>query len=159
MPYSPSKSPILSLWKRHGHSNFGRWLVSQAVCIKAPYFRTIKPRFTELKAGHVEVFFKKRWGVTNHINTVHAIAMCNAAELAGGVCLDVSLDSNYRWIPVGMEVKYQKMAKTDLTAVCQLPEYESIEEGDIVTPVIVSDSAGQTVFKADITMRVTRKKN
>ena len=158
MPYSPSKSPILSLWNRHGHSNFGRWLVSQAVCIKAPYFRTIKPRFTQLKAGHVEVFFKKRWGVTNHINTVHAIAMCNAAELAGGVCLDVSLDNNYRWIPVGMEVKYQKMAKTDLTAVCQLPNYESIGEGDIVTPVIVSDRAGQEVFRADITMRVTRKK-
>lgn len=158
MTYSPSKSPILSLWKRHGQSSFGRWLVSQAVCIKAPYFRTIKPRFRQLEAGHVEVFFKKRWGVTNHINTVHAIAMCNAAELAGGVCLDVSLDSNHRWIPVGMEVKYHKMAKTDLTATCRLPNYQSITAGDMVTPVIVRDSNGQEVFEANITMRVTRKK-
>lgn len=157
MNYTPSKSPILSLWKRHGQSAFGRWLVSQAVCIKAPYFRTIKPKLTHLEAGKVEVSFKKRWGVTNHINTVHAIAMCNAAELAGGICLDVSLNASYRWIPVGMEVKYQKMAKTDLRAICQLPDYQSIEPGDVITPVSVVDTAGEEVFKANITMRVSAR--
>jgi hypothetical protein len=57
---------------------------------------------------------KKRRSVQNHIQTVHAIAMCKAAELAGGTCLDVSLTSSMRWIPVGMEVQYLTMAKTDL---------------------------------------------
>ena len=49
--------------------------------------------------------------------------MCNAAELVGGVCLDVSLDAKFRWIPIGMEVKYLKMAKTDLTAECKIDEF------------------------------------
>ena len=159
MSYNPSKSPILMLWKRLGKSNFGRWLVSKIVCFKAPYFSSIKPKFVEIKPGYVELKFAKRRAVLNHINTVHAIAMCNAAELAGGTCLDVSLDSRFRWIPVGMEVKYQKMAKTDLRAVCKVDDYQWDEEQDVVMPVGVFDTNGVEVFHADITMRVSARKS
>ena len=103
--------------------------------------------------------FVKRRAVLNHINTVHAIAMCNAAELAGGTCLDVSLDSRFRWIPVGMEVKYQKMAKTHLRAVCKVDDYQWDEEQDVVMPVGVFDTNGVEVFHADITMRVSARKS
>lgn len=158
MSYNPSKSPILMLWKRLGKSNFGRWLVSKIVCFKAPYFSSIKPKFVEIKPGYVELKFAKRRAVLNHINTVHAIAMCNAAELAGGTCLDVSLDSRFRWIPVGMEVKYQKMAKTDLRAVCKVDDFHWNEDQDVEMPVGVFDSNGVEVFHADITMRVSARK-
>jgi len=158
MSYSPSRSPFLAAWQKLGDSALGRALVSKALCIKAPYFGTIKPSFIEVKAGRVEVTFKKRRAVTNHIQTVHAIAMCNAAEAAGGVCLDVSLDSSYRWIPVGMTVQYLKMAKTNLRAICEYPDYENITAGDVVMPVGVFDENGVEVFHADITMRVSAKK-
>ncbi len=147
------------LWKRLGKSNFGRWLVSKIICFKAPYFSTIKPKFVEVKPGHVELVFPKRRAVLNHINTVHAIAMCNAAELAGGTCLDVSLDSRFRWIPVGMEVRYQKMAKTDLRAVCKIDHYHWDEEQDVSMPVGVFDTNGVEVFHADIRMRVSEQKS
>ena len=84
--------------------------------------------------------------------------MCNAAELAGGTCLDVSLNSDFRWIPVGMEVKYLKMAKTDLKAVCKVEDFHWHEAQDVVMPVGVFDSEGQEVFHADITMRISPKK-
>ncbi|MFA0809914.1 hotdog fold domain-containing protein [Microbulbifer epialgicus] len=157
MRYQPSKSPVLQLWKKFGSSALGRWAVSKGVAFKAPYFRSIRPRFVEVSPGRVEVVLKKRWGVTNHIGIVHAIAMCNAAELAGGVCLDVSLDRRFRWIPVGMEVKYLKMAKTDLRAACEYPDFESIRAGDVVMPVGVFDRNGEEVFHADITMRVSQR--
>ncbi|WP_413662726.1 hotdog fold domain-containing protein [Microbulbifer sp. CNSA002] len=159
MDYQSSKSPVLNLWGRLGGSALGRWLVSKLVALKAPYFRSIKPRFLELSPGKVEVLLNKRWSVTNHIGTVHAIAMCNAAELAGGVCLDVSLDRRFRWIPVGMEVKYLKMAKTNLRAVCEYPGFKTIEAGDVVMPVSVIDTNGEEVFHADITMRVSERPN
>lgn len=158
MAYKPSKSPVLKLWKSFGGSRFGRWLVSRIVCFKAPYFSSIKPRFTQIKAGHVEVFFPKRRAVQNHINTVHAIAMCNAAELAGGTCLDVSLNSDFRWIPVGMQVQYLKMAKTDLRAVCKVEDFSWNDAQDVVMPVGVFDLNDQEVFHADITMRISAKK-
>ena len=159
MSYIASKSPVLKLWKLLGKNGGGRWLVSKVVCFKAPYFSSIKPVFTRVEAGHVELVFKKRRVVHNHLKTVHAIAMCNAAELAGGVCLDVSLSHHLRWIPVGMEVKYLKLAKTDLKAVCKVDEYRWDSSQDVIMPVSVFDSSGAEVFHADITMRVSEKKN
>lgn len=158
MPYKPSRSPALKLWKRLGGKRPGRWLVSRAICFIAPYFSTIKPVFTVLEPGHVEVRFRKRRAVQNHIKSVHAIAMCNAAELAGGTCLDVSLHGDFRWIPVGMEVQYLKIAKTDLTAVCRLERFDWEEPQDVVVPVGVYDTAGTEVFHADIRMRISPKK-
>lgn len=158
MAYKPSKSPILKLWKTFGKNNFGKWLVSKIVCLKAPYFSSIKPRFISIEPGRVEVAIRKRRRVHNHIKTVHAIAMCNAAELAGGTCIDVSLSSQFRWIPVGMTVQYLKMAKTDLRIVCQVKDYQWNEPQDVIMPVSVLDESGDEVFHADITMRVSEKK-
>src|SRR3546814_8551637 len=39
-------------------------------------------------------------------SSVHAIALCNAAELAGGMMTEVSIPSGARWIPKGMTVEY-----------------------------------------------------
>ncbi|WP_231757570.1 hotdog fold domain-containing protein [Microbulbifer elongatus] len=158
MTYVPSKSPILKLWNTLGGNSLGRWLVSKIVCFNAPYFSSIKPRFTQIQPGLVEVKLKKRRAVENHIKTVHAIAMCNAAELAGGVCLDVSLNANFRWIPVGMTVQYLKMAKTDLRAVCKVDDFHWDSAQDVVMPVSVFDTNGEEVFHADITMRISPKK-
>ena len=157
MSYKPSKSPVLKLWKTFGKKPIGRWLVSKIICFKAPYFSSIKPRFVEIKPGRVEISMKKRRAVHNHIKTVHAIAMCNAAELAGGTCLDVSLSAGLRWIPVAMEVKYLKMAKTDLKIVCELDQFDWLEPQDVIMPVGVFDTNGEEVFHADITMRVSEK--
>jgi len=158
MSYQASRSMALNLWGKLGGNPIGRTLFSKAVCFKAPYFASIHPYFHRLEPGLVEVHVKKRRSVTNHINTVHAIAMCNAAELAAGTCLDISLDARYRWIPVGMEVKYQKMAKTNLRAVCEIANYQNLQEGDHVLPVSVLDTQGVEVFNAQIKMKVSARK-
>ncbi|MEM7053693.1 MAG: hotdog fold domain-containing protein [Pseudomonadota bacterium] len=158
MAYKPSKSPLLKLWKVFGGNTVGHWFVSRIVCIKAPYFSSITPRFKDVRPGRVEIFFRKRRRVLNHLGTVHAIAMCNAAELAGGTCLDVSLNSDFRWIPVGMQVQYVKLAKTDLRAICEVSSYDWESTQDVVMPVSVTDTHGIEVFHADITMRISPKR-
>ncbi|MCO4748206.1 MAG: DUF4442 domain-containing protein [Proteobacteria bacterium] len=140
-----------------GTSAPARWAFSQAVCVAAPYFRSIRPRFLVLEPGHVEVFVRKRRRVTNHLGTVHAIAMCNIAELCGGVCLDLAVPDSLRWIPVGMEVRYEKLAKTSLRGVCKI-ELDDLVPGDVRVPVEVFDTSGQRVFSADITMRISEKR-
>jgi len=159
MTYVPSKSPVLKLWRQFGSHRLGRWLVSKIVCFNAPYFSSIKPVFSVIEPGQVEVSFKKRRAVQNHIKSVHAVAMCNAAELAGGVCLDVSLNANFRWIPVGMTVQYLKIAKSDLRAVCKLEAYDWNCAQDVVMPVGVFNTDNEEVFHADITMRISAKKS
>lgn len=149
----------LSLYNKLKDKPLGKQIFSKIICLKAPYFGTIKPVFSELKPGHCEVVFAKRRAVQNHIQTVHAIAMCNACELAGGVMTDVSIPKSMRWIPKGMTVQYLKKAETNLKAVAKLPEDHEWpnEAHELVTPVDVIDTDGNVVMHADITMWVSPK--
>lgn len=92
-------TPLLSLYNRLQRWPAGTWLFSRAVCFKAPYFASIAPRITRLEHGRCEGTLADRRKVRNHIGTVHAIAMCNLAELTAGLMVDASLPKGMRWIP------------------------------------------------------------
>ncbi len=142
-------SQFLAMFQQMGPEVF-----SQGVAQIAPYFSTIDPQVVELKPGYCEVFLKNQKKVHNHIGTVHAIAMCNAAELAGGMTTDVSIPKGARWIPQGMTVEYIAKAKTDLKVVCDATNVDFSQEGKIVVPVAAYDTQGTKCFTADITMNV-----
>ncbi|MBT3783826.1 DUF4442 domain-containing protein [bacterium] len=158
MSYKASNSQILRVWQMLEGKPFCKWMVSRVLCFFVPYFNSIKPVFTLIQPGQVEAKVEKRRAILNHIKSVHAIAMCNAAELVAGTCMDVSLSSDFRWIPVGMEVRYVKIAKTDLHAVCKLDSYSWDEPQDVVMPVSVYDLNGDEVLEAKITMRISHKR-
>lgn len=142
-------SQFLSLFNSAGPQAF-----SKMACQVAPYFSTINPLVTDLREHNatVQVPFAKE--ITNHLGTVHAIAMCNAAELAAGMMTDVSIPKGARWIPKGMTVEYLAKAKTDLTAVANGEGLDWSSEGDKIVPVDVHDTEGKKVFTARITMNV-----
>jgi acyl-coenzyme A thioesterase PaaI-like protein len=145
---------IQAIYDRLSPLPLGKALFSKAVCFSAPYFSSIKPKVHQLEAGKCVISIKKRRAVTNHLNTVHAIAMCNMAELAGGMMTDVSIPKGARWIPAGMEVKYKKKAKTDLTAIADGSSIDWTQQGNIRVPVSVLDTHGDEVFSAEIDMNV-----
>ena len=151
-------SPLVRWRDRFGTGSTGLWLLSFAASQAAPYFRSIRPRLLRLDPGHVEARLTKRRAVTNHLGTVHAIAMCNIAEFCGGLVCELSVPPHLRWIPVGMEVSYLALAETDLRAVCQVPMARFSELGDLETPVEVFDTAGTLVFEARIRMRISERK-
>jgi len=139
---------------------FGKRLFSFIVCRNAPYFGTIKPLFEELEPGKCIISMKKRKAVTNHLKTVHAIAMCNLVELAGGVCTDVSLPHGVRWIPKGMTVEYIAMAKTDLKGVCNI-DLNILKNWDLskdfFVDVNVLDTSQKIVMHGRIAMYLSQK--
>jgi acyl-coenzyme A thioesterase PaaI-like protein len=100
----------------------------------------------------VEFAFRRE--ITNHLGTVHAIALCNAAELAAGTMTDVSIPEGARWIPKGMSVEYLAKAKTDIRAVAEGTEVDWSVAGDKVVSVEAFDTEGTKVFTARITMNV-----
>lgn len=151
-------NPVLKIWNKSKDSAFRRWLFSFMVCRKAPYFATIKPRFEVLEVGRAQVSMKKRRSVENHIGTVHAIAMCNLAEIAGGTLTEVSIPASMRWLPKGMTVSYLKVAKTDVTAFATLPTVEEGVARDVPAHVDIKDRDGNIVCQADITMYVSPRK-
>lgn len=153
-PASPARRAWSALHRLPG----GKWAFSRLICWKAPYFASIHPRFEELRAGHCVVRIRKRRSVLNHIGTVHAIAMCNMAEIAGGTMTEVTVPATHRWIPKGMTVDYLDKATTALRAVATLepiPEFGAAAEYKV--PVQVLDENDNTVFKAEITMWISPK--
>ena len=147
------------MWRRLSKTAAGRWLFSALVCWKAPYFATIRPRFRLLEPGRCELGISRRRAVLNHIGTVHAIAMCNMAELAAGMATEVTIPRSHRWIPKGMTVEYLKKATTDLqaTAIVESPSQWSAAT-ELPVPVQVVDDRGTLVFQAVVRMWITAKK-
>lgn len=149
-----SQSSVLALYRKLQPWPGGTWLFSRAVCFKAPYFATIAPRFTLLEAGRCEATIPDRRRVHNHIGTVHAIALCNLAELCAGVMTDASLPHDMRWIPKGMTVAYLKKAKGTLRGIAtpDIPIVSAAAGYELPVNVDVLDVSGDKVFNARILM-------
>ncbi|CRM29666.1 DUF4442 domain-containing protein [Pseudomonas fluorescens] len=142
-------SQALSMFNSVGPAAF-----SNLACQMAPYFSTITPEIAELRPNHAVVNVPFRKEITNHLASVHAIALCNAAELAGGMMTDASIPPGARWIPKGMTVQYLAKAKTDIRAVADGSAIDWQTAGDKVVPVDVFDEGDVKVFTAHITMNV-----
>ncbi|MDF3931205.1 hotdog fold domain-containing protein [Pseudomonas citronellolis] len=143
-------SQMMQMYRQAGPAQFSA-MIGQV----APYFASIAPSFVELRPGYAEVTFAKRREVLNHIGTVHAIALCNAAELAAGTMTDVSIPAGRRWIPRGMSVEYLAKADGDVRAVADGSAVDWDATGDLKVPVLayVGD---KPVFRAEITMYVSQ---
>lgn len=146
-------NPTLSMYQAAGSEDF-----TKMVTEFAPYFQSIDPVFVDLKPGYAELTFANQKKVHNHLGTVHAIAMCNAAELVAGMMTEVSIPENLRWIPVGMTVRYLAKAKTDLRVVASGETIDWTTAGDTEVPVTITDTSGKEVFTARITMNISAKK-
>lgn len=151
---------LLSLYRKITRWPAGHWLFSRAVCFKAPYFGTIAPRIVSLEPNRCEVRIRDRRRVHNHIGTVHAIALCNLAELAAGVMTDATLPPSMRWIPKGMTVEYLKKANGTMHGVAtpDVPLVESASGYELPVTVVVKNDAGDAVFRASIEMWVSPRK-
>ena len=150
----------LGLYRKLEPRPFGRRLFSRLICWKAPYFASVSPRMVSLEPGRGEATIAHRRRVTNHIGTVHAIALCNLAEFVGGLTTDASIPASMRWIPRGMTVEYLKKAVGTMRAVA-MPEdtpRESDEGYALPVRVDVTDPQGDMVFRARIAMWVSPRK-
>lgn len=144
---------LITLHRRLSRWPAGHWLFARLVCLRAPYFGTIAPRITRLEHGHCQGHLNDRRGVHNHIGSVHAIALCNLAELVMGLMVDVSTPADMRWIPMGMQVNYLKKAQGRIQASASLPvPLHSASAGyRTIVPVALTNRAGELVCQAEIT--------
>jgi acyl-coenzyme A thioesterase PaaI-like protein len=110
---------VLDLWSSLSRLPQGERLFSIAFSRKAPYFATIRPRFTVVEPNRAELVIRKRRRVHNHIGTVHAIALCNGLEAAMGALAEASIPPGKRWIPKGMDVAYTAKADSDVTCIAE----------------------------------------
>jgi acyl-coenzyme A thioesterase PaaI-like protein len=154
-----TQSSTYRAWQRLAGLPAGSRLFSAAAMARVPYFASVLPHVRHMEPGLAEVDVPKWFFVHNHLHTVHAIASCNAAELAMGMLMEATVPTSHRWIPKAMNVQYLQKATTSLRATARIepPDFSAITEGvDVVVPVSVTDRDGVEVVHADITTWVTR---
>jgi acyl-coenzyme A thioesterase PaaI-like protein len=146
---------VLALYRKLENLPLGTRLFAFLVCLRAPYFGSIHPRFHIFRPGHVLVSMRKRRQVENHIRSVHALAMGNLCELAAGTMMEATVPSHLRWIPRGMNIEYLKPARSDVSAEARLEKTRWPGKEDVQVPVVVKDVQGEVVVRAVITMHVS----
>lgn len=142
-------SELYELYKMSNNEIF-----TKKVCEIAPYFSTIDPLFVQLEPGYAEVTMPNTKSVHNHLGTVHAIAMCNLAEIAAGILTDVSIKTNHRWIPIGMNVSYLAKATSELRGIADARNLNWDEVGEKDITVNITDTAGLEVCRAIVKVKI-----
>ena len=82
-----SATSTYRMWKRLDGLPAGSRLFSAAAMARVPYFASVLPHVRRMEPGLAEVDVPKWFFVHNHLHTVHAIASCNAAEIAMGMLM------------------------------------------------------------------------
>ncbi|HET6987837.1 MAG TPA: hotdog fold domain-containing protein [Kribbella sp.] len=148
-------SQVLGMWERLRVMPGGERVFSRAFTRRAPYFRSIRPRFVQVSPNYAALVLPKRRAVQNHIGTVHAIAVCNGLEAAMGALAEATIPSGKRWLPKGMEVAYLAKSTSDLTCSAETDPGAWTAGPDVPVKVKATRDDGTVVVEGTIHLWVT----
>lgn len=154
---SEATSLVRNQWTRLSRWPGGRALFSRVINTVVPYTGSIGATVEEIRDGYARVRLDDRRAVRNHLQSVHAIALANLAELAGNLAVLYSAPENTRMILAGISVEYLKKARGTLIAECQCA-IPGNERKEYENEVVIRDAAGDVVARAKLRSLVGPKK-
>jgi acyl-coenzyme A thioesterase PaaI-like protein len=149
---------VLGLYRSLARLPKGRTVFSVVFARRAPYFRTVRPRFLDVRPHRAELVVADRKRVRNHIGTVHVIAICNGLEAAMGALSEATVPAGKRWIPKGMRVEYVGKATSDIVCVAETEPADWERGPDVPVRVSATRDDGSVVVSGVIDLWVTDRR-
>lgn len=145
---------LLAHWRRLNRLPAGKTLFSLLVGRMTPYTGTLGARIDTLEPGWCRALLRDRRRVRNHLDSVHAMALANFAELASGLAVLTALPPGVQGIVTGFSITYVKKARGILTAECRASPPAVIAERTEEANVAITDQQGDVVARATATWRL-----
>jgi acyl-coenzyme A thioesterase PaaI-like protein len=138
-------------WNRLSGMPGGKVLFSMIIGRTAPYTGSIHAVADELRPGYAKWRMRDRRAVRNHLNSIHAVALVNLAEVASGTAMLMTLPAGTRGIVTALSITYIKKARGMLTAECRCapPPISSDTNFDVTAEI--RDAANDVVARATVT--------
>ena len=145
---------IRSTWARLSPLPGGKWLFGRVMRLMNPYSGAVGAEVDTLEPGYARLVLRQRRAVENHLNSVHAIALANIAEMASGLAMLTGLPDTVRGIPTKIAIEYLKKARGVLTAEARVTIPTVTADTDYIVHSIVKNEAGEEVARAQVTWKL-----
>ena len=139
---------IRDAWDRLSKVPGGKRIFSRVIGFKAPYTGSIRAHVVELSPGYARVQLPDRRGVRNHLQSIHAIALVNLAEMSTGLAMTGGLPEGARGILTGISIEYLKKARGTITAACRTEIPDTPQRQEFQVEGVLTDEAGDVVARA-----------
>ncbi|MDH3526818.1 MAG: DUF4442 domain-containing protein [Gammaproteobacteria bacterium] len=135
-------------WRRLAGLPAGKWLFSRVLGRHVPYTGNLGAVVRVLEPGHCVVELRERRRLRNHLDSIHAMALGNLAEMVTGLALLNSLPDDTRGILTGFSIDYLKKARGTLLAECRCEQPLDNSEAEHALTGEIRDRGGALVAVA-----------
>lgn len=154
MKLSLDPTSLLSTWKKLVEKPLGKRILSRAVGLMAPYTGTIGAQILELEPGFARAQIRDRWGLRNHLKSLHAVALMNLGELTTGLATMSAVPKGGRGIVLELQMQYVKKARGTITAEARATVPSEPGSHDVWVEGELKNATGEPVARARARWRI-----